>query len=405
MYTPGSFSKNYGWHGDGFSKLHLAIRTGFQKKVTPISRKLWREHTHIDDREGHLIPLNFFLHNKEDRVSTDELVYRAVHHSHSLNFDRLALFAFHLNRVGSPPRNGPERPAMWANEFVRERLWLNGHWQTSALLVEEMDKFIGSRLEAISADKCRSNYRHFFELADYLPAETSTINTKANEWINSAVFLTWDRFLLDGGDLNKDSLLSCLVDNEIYKLLGINETSFMHYVQNLSDTYIDAGGTERLENKSTEFVDLSGDGLTVEIEWDDIDSYDETVERKTVQRQQQLRDKKKALGIKKTYQDRCMFCGIQLQIGKGEYYSEAAHIKPLGEPHNGPDKTSNIIVLCPNHHKQLDRGILRMQAMNNKIVIVSCVENDPLNGKEIELKHEIGEEYIQWHYSWFSSRR
>jgi putative restriction endonuclease len=36
--------------------------------------------------------------------------------------------------------------------------------------------------------------------------------------------------------------------------------------------------------------------------------------------------------------------------------AEAAHIRALGEPHNGIDALNNILCLCPNHHKLFDIG-------------------------------------------------
>lgn len=38
-------------------------------------------------------------------------------------------------------------------------------------------------------------------------------------------------------------------------------------------------------------------------------------------------------------------------------YAEAAHINPLGKPHNGPDVEGNILCLCPNHHVMFDNGV------------------------------------------------
>lgn len=37
-------------------------------------------------------------------------------------------------------------------------------------------------------------------------------------------------------------------------------------------------------------------------------------------------------------------------------YAEAAHVRPLGSPHNGPDTPDNILCLCPNHHVLFDHG-------------------------------------------------
>jgi hypothetical protein len=66
-----------------------------------------------------------------------------------------------------------------------------------------------------------------------------------------------------------------------------------------------------------------------------------------------LRDTKKAREIKRSYGYRCQICNATIDLN-GRPYSEAHHIKPLGNPHNGPDHPSNIISVCPNHHVMLD---------------------------------------------------
>ncbi len=48
-------------------------------------------------------------------------------------------------------------------------------------------------------------------------------------------------------------------------------------------------------------------------------------------------------------------CGIRLE-GLAGPYAEAAHIRPLGAPHNGPDHLDNMLCLCPNHHVLFDHG-------------------------------------------------
>jgi len=59
--------------------------------------------------------------------------------------------------------------------------------------------------------------------------------------------------------------------------------------------------------------------------------------------------------VKAIHDHRCQVCGIRLQTGAGPY-SEAAHIRPLGQPHNGPDVVENILCLCPNDHVLFDLG-------------------------------------------------
>jgi putative restriction endonuclease len=51
----------------------------------------------------------------------------------------------------------------------------------------------------------------------------------------------------------------------------------------------------------------------------------------------------------------CQVCGIRLHGAAGPY-AEAAHIRPLGAPHHGPDVLENVLCLCPNHHVLFDLG-------------------------------------------------
>lgn len=68
-----------------------------------------------------------------------------------------------------------------------------------------------------------------------------------------------------------------------------------------------------------------------------------------------------ALGrkVKELHDYTCQVCGLRLDCAGGPY-AEAAHIRPLGAPHNGPDELANLLCLCPNHHILLDRGALSL---------------------------------------------
>ena len=97
-----------------------------------------------------LLPINFFLHNRDGDMSVDELVFQAIERDHSKRFDRLAMFALNLNQVGSgrDARSRQQivsRPAMWANEFVREELWSQDTWQARALSDNLLDQFLTNR--------------------------------------------------------------------------------------------------------------------------------------------------------------------------------------------------------------------------------------------------------------------
>ena len=68
-----------------------------------------------------------------------------------------------------------------------------------------------------------------------------------------------------------------------------------------------------------------------------------------------VRDTKVSQSVKALYDYKCQVCNIAISTSAGAY-AEAAHIIPLGKPHNGPDVFANILCLCPNHHVSFDKG-------------------------------------------------
>jgi hypothetical protein len=412
-HAPGSFTKNFAWHGTGLRKLHAVIRAGFHDTLAPVSRDRFRKDSGLDASLS-LIPINFFLHNRADRMSVDELVFQAIERPHSIRFDRLALFALHLNRVGSG-RRVVSRPAMWANEFVRERLWQAGVWRSSALPDASLDPFIEDRMDAQldARVKCRNNYRHLYELCQFWPTRLPVINSQAEQWIASALFLAWDRHILDGGAADKPTLIAMIDSDELYKLLGVTRAYALAQAGDLADLYNSVGRLDRfreakkvpapatppLPKPAPEIPEEEG------LEWLEQEESDEAVERRAVERQEQKRNRKKAAALKQHYKNICQFCGARLQVAEDRYYSEAAHIKSLGAPHNGPDKASNMLVLCPNHHLQFDRGVLRLRKEGGDYVIRSKTLGDPLNGRKITIFHSLDDSCVRYHYDWFGSTR
>lgn len=69
-----------------------------------------------------------------------------------------------------------------------------------------------------------------------------------------------------------------------------------------------------------------------------------------------VRDTKLSQAIKKLYNYTCQVCSLRISV-KGVGYAEAAHIRPLGLPHNGADQSENLLCLCPNHHVMFDKGV------------------------------------------------
>ncbi|MBQ0881813.1 YDG/SRA domain-containing protein [Streptomyces sp. RT42] len=61
--------------------------------------------------------------------------------------------------------------------------------------------------------------------------------------------------------------------------------------------------------------------------------------------------------VKAWHANRCQICNVRIEVPGGSY-SEGAHIRALGSPHNGPDTTNNVLCLCPNCHVMLDAGAI-----------------------------------------------
>lgn len=71
------------------------------------------------------------------------------------------------------------------------------------------------------------------------------------------------------------------------------------------------------------------------------------------------RRRENALRVKQAHGYACQVCDTKLPI-PGGYYAEAAHIQPVGRPHDGPDVTGNMLCLCPNCHILFDHGTIHV---------------------------------------------
>jgi len=100
-----------------------------------------------------------------------------------------------------------------------------------------------------------------------------------------------------------------------------------------------------------------------------------------------VRDTAQARRIKELYDYQCQMCGTRLGCLAGPY-AEAAHIRPLGAPHRGPDTPDNILCLCPNHHVLFDHGGVEIGEDLSLIGVTGRLRVHP--------RHRINDEHLRY---------
>ncbi len=99
----------------------------------------------------------------------------------------------------------------------------------------------------------------------------------------------------------------------------------------------------------------------------DLENLDENkTETVIVKHKTYKRDNKTIAQIKVLRDFKCQICGTQIKKGKGGFYIEAAHIKPKNKM--GRETPDNILVLCPNHHKEFDYGSRKIIDHNKSFI-------------------------------------
>jgi putative restriction endonuclease len=105
------------------------------------------------------------------------------------------------------------------------------------------------------------------------------------------------------------------------------------------------------------------------------------------------RDQRLVDRVKLLHRHQCQVCGLRLET-RFSHYSEAAHIRGLGNPHNGPDEISNLLCLCPNHHVQFDTLAIFIDEDWN---IRRSKDEERISTLRRHPEHEIDEQYVEYH--------
>ncbi|WP_316522641.1 YDG/SRA domain-containing protein [Kitasatospora brasiliensis] len=111
-----------------------------------------------------------------------------------------------------------------------------------------------------------------------------------------------------------------------------------------------------------------------------------------------VRSIKVANFVKRAHGFACQVCGAQLRTPTG-VYAEAAHIRGLGQPHNGPDVAGNVLCLCPNHHTLFDFGTL---AIADDLTIIDRSSGAGMGRLREAPGHRIDPAHLAYHREHYS---
>jgi len=100
--------------------------------------------------------------------------------------------------------------------------------------------------------------------------------------------------------------------------------------------------------------------------------------------------------VKELHNFTCQVCGEFFQ-GVGDPICIAAHIKPLGRMHNGPDVIENLLCLCPNHHDLFDRFGFFIDENLNIMQLNQELPKNPSKKLITNKKHIINPEFLNYH--------
>lgn len=97
--------------------------------------------------------------------------------------------------------------------------------------------------------------------------------------------------------------------------------------------------------------------------------------------------------VKQVHDWTCQLCDDRLDTPSGGY-AEAAHITPLGAPHNGPDQASNLMCLCPNCHKRFDSLARYIDEDGN---VIDALTEEVVGRIRQHPDHPIDEQHLEAH--------
>ena len=226
---------------------------------------------------------------------------------------------------------------------------------------EVLEPSISSNYKGFQGNKLWSNLRADRNLSILFP-----IPLKANKFGK-------DKFDPQVGFTYKNTkLILNIINAEIIELkkngIKIDEykTLLLLYEMITGTTYSTDDNIEQDEKEQTELVDHFSGIKSHEI-IDDLNSITSTAPEKILISHKTYKRNNKSIALLKLLHNfKCQVCNKSIKIRNGKYYVEAAHI--ISKSLKGPELPKNILILCPNHHKEFDLSDKKIVEHNDNVI-------------------------------------
>lgn len=377
MYQPFSFTKQF-----SVEHIYNAIRDFYYPGIT-----LDEFSERVENRHGgrYVVLRDMFistyLSNGAEYVLEDSLIRETLMRPLSPTHARLYLFALILNMPGPNRRLSAEAQ----NDFVRNHLYQNNGWLMSELNATSIQQWAVQNVSLNSdrsSRKYATNFNNYFEQCGFVTNGT-VIDTRRESWVPIALRLAFERREVLSPYIDREDLISFAMGSEIYKLMGVDRDWFLSLLNGAIELYfsreLDAFTPIEIPREaSPQVIENINQRRQIQVN---------RIERRGTNKTQ----------IHSWYNRTCQICRSPLHENATRLISEAAHIRPLGNPHNGLDHVENMISLCPNHHRQFDRGGIEINPDTFEVIAKNGTSPAHLQVLYVHPEHQINREHFRYH--------
>lgn len=387
-----SFTRNLG----GFETVHTAVRQGYAPGVSVAE---FRARSGLSESLSHLVA-QFFL--ATDLVGRTEIVIEetlvrlslAQEYDHRL-LPRLYLFALHLNRPGNRILADHRAPAQLQNHLIRNVLYGGDGWRAPMLNKDGVLEPEVARVGAFTSNEARrkwvNNYYHLFGQCNFVVRPDGLLEVFPDTWGMFALYLFCERVLITEPGATGRRLVDIARTDQLHRLIGVPAEWVEERLPAVAELVVNSSSLD-LPLASEEEEDRTAAQATGQLP----PPASGTATRRAVEIERLQRQATNKTWLNRVYGGACQVSGVVLRLPNGDVTFDAAHIQPLGTPHNGPDDVSNMLSLSPTMHRLLDRGCLAIDPDNLSITLLHGNDVPHLPNLRVEASHEIDRERLRY---------